>query len=613
VIQRGTRTRVVVVAALAAGAALGGFALLRARGPAVSPEWAFRLAPGTTLVYQFSHRTSTALSLAAGRGVEGGSDFVGELRLRGLEAAHEGTVRAAASFAALTRHEVIVLGKSVLADDAAARAQLEGHEAVIELGGDGALQSLAAPPDAGPLFGNTMQLVLADLAVTVQPGQRHWLARQTTPRGTAEIGYATVRRDGPLLAIGGTHRSYAQLVGMPPGAITDVESTRLAASLHDDGRIETLEAQQRLRTHGSVSGRVEVTAALRFLRAEDAAAAPPRAGTPIALGALPRGPELDAALLDQKIEGLTGDELVALLERFGATGVVPDHNRFLVRATSLLRKDPALSAALLRLFERPEATLTGQLLVLDLFVGAGTPAAQRALLTALDSRAARASDGFPQMLGRAALLAAPTEDTQAWLEATYRARPAVGTGTAALALGAVAGRRARAHGDAASRRALDELVHDLARAANGPARADLLQALGNAAAPELVGAVTPWAADPSPDVRRATADALRGTQTPESEAVLLRLARDGADGVQGTALGALGTYALDAALLGKLRDEALPAIVAENKQRLVTLVGPYAAAQPAARDILGTVAADERVAPQTRARARKLLAASRDG
>jgi hypothetical protein len=129
------------------------------------------------------------------------------------------------------------------------------------------------------------------------------------------------------------------------------------------------------------------------------------------------------------------------------------------------------------------------------------------------------------------------------------------TMAAAHALGATIGRRSRAQGGAVDERSAELLRRGLAEATSPKDKADWLATIGNAALTEDVPLVSGYAADGDPGVRQAVADALRRTQTPASEAVLLGLAADPHRGVQDRALHALTGYTLSSTHLDALQQQ----------------------------------------------------------
>ena len=77
--------------------------------------------------------------------------------------------------------------------------------------------------------------------------------------------------------------------------------------------------------------------------------------------------------------GLTGAQLVLDIRAHATMERLPDHNRWLWRATGLLKLEPALCSQLVTLFQDKTLGQETRALILDLLVGAGHATAQEAM------------------------------------------------------------------------------------------------------------------------------------------------------------------------------------------------------------------------------------------
>jgi hypothetical protein len=521
-----------------------------------------RCPPGETRTYRFSVETVQTARLleAEQRGRLALSGLV-ELRCHGT--GPKGTP-VGVRFGELDAPVLEVAGQSALSP-ATARA-LIGPEAVATLDSEGGFVAWQAPTEAPPLFGHLARGVLAELVIRrdAEPDASTWSTTMPGPLGLTEVDYTRLP-DAPDGAVRLERRptGFVRLDALPPG----VDAARTVLALDGEavaelteGRIRALTSELRVQvTAPDDRPLLSVASSARFDllnvgRFDPSAARAGLAALPAALPAdVPaEDPALERRLLEARIDGLTFDQLGDDLLEFANGGAVPDHNRWLWRATGLLIAEPARCADLVALFGDPHLTREARGLVLDLLTHAGHAEAQVALRTALDGEVARSVPEAAALYQRVALLEVPTAETLAWaLERHTDADPAL-TGATAVSLGALTGQRARqgdAEGAAAGNAAL---LRSLATARDPVAREHLVLALGNAGLPENQPRLDRLAADPDPGVRAAVATALRKTPTPEARATLLGLLGDPDAEVQRTAGKVLGTQVLDAEVLGVL-------------------------------------------------------------
>ena len=209
----------------------------------------------------------------------------------------------------------------------------------------------------------------------------------------------------------------------------------------------------------------------------------------------------------QRIDGLTAQAFLDDLSNFGRTGQLPDHARWLRRATALLAANPPLCAEVEKWFLDPTMGVPGRTLALDLLTNAGTPEAQHSLVTLLGSAPARRDRAWPLYVQRLSLLSEPTTESATFAVSQFEgARSRDDVGATAMTLGALA--RHLPENDAMSADFTRRLQTGFARAEGAERRAMWLDALAASGRPEVLPQVKSATSDSNPLVRATAAHAL---------------------------------------------------------------------------------------------------------
>ena len=277
-------------------------------------------------------------------------------------------------------------------------------------------------------------------------------------------------------------------------------------------------------------------------------------------------------MLEQRIDGLTIEDVVQDLLAYGNGGSVPDMNRWLWRASGLLQLHPELAEKLIAPYAKLQ--LNGRGLTLDLLAAGGNAPCQAVMRTLLTNRNVGTSDEYGQLLQRVSLLESPVPETAALVWKSYQDGRAAHDRDLRYAAAFAIGSTAHHLDDPdLAQRYNRQLGDELRNARDAEERAMLLRALGNAGMNENVPMLAAAAQDDDADVRRAAAVGLRLTDTPESTAALIALAGDPNPSVQSSALAALDKHALSPAELTTLAELVLRGATAElNDQTLIALL-----------------------------------------
>ncbi len=568
----------------------------------------YRWPPGLEWRYALQTSTQSTIELldtAPSSALEVRLELAGEVRLRSYGGG-DATTRLGLRFAELTAHELTVGGEQTLAN----AAPLEDHEGYLDVTPQGEVRALRFAPAAPPVFRSMVQLVVGEMQARLEDGSA-WRAVEITQHGEAPTDYVAARGGG-IHTLHKRRDEYTRLTGLSRGA--ERRSVAYVAEVEIDGVLRRLEAREHVRAFDG-GGRTLLDSRsrtrLRLLGARPFEAAPPSEAELVAYR--PGQPAFDAELARrqharQRVAGLTPDALLNTLAEHGPSGTLPDHNRFLWRATGLLREHPELCSTLVDLFERPEMTHRGRALLLDLLVGAGTPEAQMALRRALATTTAAGDAGYKRLYQRLSLIEAPTGETIALLQGRYSEPGQEGPRAATYALGSGAGHLHR-RGDVQRAAEIGErLREDLEAAEESFAVVSLLGALGNAGLPGHAPDIIRHRGDGRPEVRHAVAAALRKLDDSRAGDALVEMTTDGADRVSRRAVRSLMRRELGATQIGRLR--ALVAARAVDVQcypEMVSLVAPYLGRHAGAEAILRLILDQKTRNPRLEGRIRALL------
>lgn len=438
-----------------------------------------------------------------------------------------------------------------------------GPELALVVGPLGEFRSLnAAEEDSHAL--NLFRQMLAALEVVVAPGENSWTKVQTNPVGDVRMAYEVQESEPGTLSLERRPVHYSRLaVNSALVTLDNVDrgvTGEFSVDLDRIGHLKLVDGYERIlvtRKSGEKAYFQETQIKARLLsvsRVEPGPNASQRlAGLSTSgLGDITTSEESRRRLLEQRIDGLTMDRLVRDLLIHGPAPSFPEAGRWMRRATGLLILHPELCRELIDVFEDPQMNHRGRSRVLDLLASTGHPEAQRVVRELLETPEARESNQYSMLLQRLSLVNVPTQETVDYLREKVELGDGEYTMAAAYSLGAALSyqREVDERSSALLRRGLEE-------ASSTRERVAWLGALGNAGQTENMSLLTSHATDDDPGVRAAVAEALRKTQTPESETTLLALVADQDSDVQNRALHTLTRYSLAPDHLETLRQHVV--------------------------------------------------------
>lgn len=573
-----------------------------AAAEALAPRLVFRAAETWQLDVRYS-ATTTTLPLGDGGAVVGGAaTMTGAVEMHVVEVRGD-TARLALSVTRCDEGSVRVLDRDLLAALPDCARALAGT-LVVEVDVRGAVRGMAAGAGTPTLGTRVLEALALDLFVPLPEGAgRRETLRDTTPRGAHDVNaYATplgggfdidFAADGPL--------ADARL----PGADAQVRA-EATVDLRA-GRLSRVHLQEHLAGTG-VQAVTELDAILTTVSTR----APSSALRTLALGpAFQSSAEAQqAALAAQRSAGLTAPEVMDAVALVNAGAVPGDHSRFLWRATALVKQDAALARHLADAASEPALGTRGRALCLDLLAQAGSVDAERALLSALGSEAARADPHHAVHVQRVSLLEHPSATTaDAVLAALANEARADIRGAWLTSAGAVSA----SIEDAAQARALKRAITD-ALDRGGAELEPALLGIANSGDPALASRAEPLVGHEDAAVRALALRAITDARLPRLADRLSEAAQDRASLVQRVALRALDQHFAQEAVAAVARAVDADLLRRDNARVALDVLKHHGHEDPArTRAVLELMSQDDRLAAEERAAARSLSGALERG
>lgn len=526
------------------------------------------------------------------------------------------------TFPSVERHGLTALGTQVFPTKESATAALSGRAARLRIGADGIARDIAFQNGSPDMFMNVVQWIVAQSTLSLGPsaGVAEWDAGERGPFGRSDVHYAKkAGKDGTELER--TRVRYLAFDAFASRDVSDVVVKKLegrSSATLKDGLVQNMHSDESIRIDAKtgateLEGNVAFDMKLLSVNGGDVGSGHIAYGEPTKAGEAVIGDDMRNKLLEQRVEGMTKEQLLADVAQMGNGGVMPQHTKWLWRASGLLKKDPAAAKELTKLALAPGATDKSKALVLDLLASAGHPEAQTEMRNILASPELAKSGARPALLQRVSFLETPEAATVDQVWSSLREGKAKGSNdlVAASAHALAATSRAQAkNGDAAgARNTVRKLGAEIAGAKTKEEKAGVLSALGNASSEEVTEIAKPFATSEDPELREASADALRKVGTREAVDTLLALLADANPTVQSAALASLKDRELTAADWQRIAELVAAGRIPTNLDgAMLTLAANGLGQVRIVSQIVSTIAQRPDASKQTRARAMAMLA-----
>ncbi|MEM6732745.1 MAG: hypothetical protein AAF658_14390, partial [Myxococcota bacterium] len=336
-------------AVLAAGV---GFTVWLSRGEAPVPESTSDLrgeARRYRLDFASSDRSRLGLGVAPGAEQNGGvlrSRLLLDIEL--IVERIEGDadeIRRTFRFARCQRGLFSVGDTEIFSGPEACDAELVGPSLVVDYGPNGGLLRVHEPADGPPLFGKIAPFVVSEISFWTPSNNDETVIPENNLRGVALSRYA-LQSEGEWLRTRERYRELAVTAQYQTPVRVEVAGRH---RLRLDGTwIDEFVGAETVRV-SDPTGAVLAESLNRIeLRYIDSAPSEPIEFDPAgfqarALTEAPFSKDLERRMLVRQAAGLSGEEFLSTLSRFGDSGRLPDHDRFLWRSYALLQLEPELA------------------------------------------------------------------------------------------------------------------------------------------------------------------------------------------------------------------------------------------------------------------------------
>ncbi|HOW51063.1 MAG TPA: HEAT repeat domain-containing protein [bacterium] len=551
----------------------------------------YRLSLGKRYAYHLTYH-HTARSTIALPGVEAQSnsgEMDCEMKWDMVPLRFDEGIYTIAVFPALAGDCRFIFNDKDLLDDAAFRERVFTDKyAVIRMDNKGTIRGLAFRKNEDALFKGFIKLIISDLQFSLPGGfAANWRTEEQDRYGRYAADYS--RNGWRFLSndIEKKKERYLTLTAIP-GKIDAMKQTvtgALAAHLSGRGHLETLNGTVTAAVDGADGRRaldVSSVITLRLTGITKFKEIPPMTDA----GSLDDSPltriDVDDRAIrkiwEQRASSLTIPEMAGLLRRYALSGETGDGGALAWRIVAYLKLHPERCKELVPLFTDEQMTTKGRVFIYGLLVGTGHAEAQQAMRDLLGTEAAQKEAMYSIYMQQFSQLEKPDAATAGFMEGLYAKAKKEGRyrSSTILTLGALAGKLSKTGEDALAGKFNKMLTEELQAAKNPREKEQLLDGLGNAGFSSNVALIQKFVGDDNQRVRATVPMALRKTQTPETEKLVMSLVRDDDSLVQKQALTTLSHYALTHEHLTDLRDQLKAGKVTESSYfELLNLVSRY--------------------------------------
>lgn len=506
----------------------------------------YRFVKGQRDVYSLKLNTSLRIAEQSTGAALGPSQLVTDIDVNvDVESVSENDTVLAISVADIRQFDWQIFSQQAV-NTAQASDHLHGRLARAHVDESGYVTQVAYTKDPSPVFATLMQTFLFETTAVLQ-GVQEYARHEKSPVATLRARYRW--KDTPNSQEGILSKEFIDASDMP----AQMNQKVAAAAVHGqmtfelrNGRIYNAQGNRSMELSNSQHVSIIDTYVSVDLKHITTQKAPehlqPSDGLVMKLNDVLNEGDTPEQRLQQRIAGMTPEEVYIGLRHIAADVRAPDRQQWFWRASGLVRYDPNVGKAIVDAFRNSQASQAQENLAADLLVAANTSASQENLRELLDIVQSRDAARAANLIAHAALIQNPDPAMVAYVADQYAQSNGAMHHSAMLTLGAL-GRQLYVSGQVGE---AGSVVRDLAtglrNATDQRETALAIRALGNTALPEATPILLPYAQDERPMVRQSVAAALRHGQNETTENILLKLAIDKNAFVQREALTSLVDY-----------------------------------------------------------------------
>lgn len=464
----------------------------------------------------------------------------------------DGNMLAEFSFDKIEKCSFMFNGKNLFDDRATIHALFFDRKAAFLLSPEGKISDIKFAKNEDQVFISTVKLVAAYFRTNTRPSKNKVFEQDQN--GSYKALYS-VDKTNDSREISKKFSEYLSLLAFPSGISEYMQEHSVSiAHVVENKMIKTGEGHQQTAVYNNENTlifRFEMDFALELTGISDADKSSRLSDfsemKSSGIGTVEMSENTQRKILEQQTKGITSSEMLKTLREFGINGKIGDKQLFIMRTVAYLKLYPERTKDLIPIFNENGFSSEGKILVMGLLASSGDSKAQEVMRTLLKSDAAKTDELYPLLLQNISLLENPDTITMDFAEKLYKTSKESGklVSSSSLIVGSVAGKMMK-QGNAAEGKKLNSmLVKDLDEAENPEKAEKLLNALGNAGIADNVKKAAEFAESVNPRIRASVANAVRNTQTEESEKMLLNMLSDKENIVKIQAINTLAIYSLN--------------------------------------------------------------------
>lgn len=473
----------------------------------------------------------------------------------------DGNMLAEFSFDKIEKCSFMFNGKNLFDDRATIHALFLDRKAAFLLSPEGKISDIKFAKNEDQVFISTVKLVAAYFRTNTRPSKNKVFEQDQN--GSYKALYS-VDKTNDSREISKKFSEYLSLLAFPSGISEYMQEHSVSiAHVVENKMIKTGEGHQQTAVYNNENTlifRFEMDFALELTGISDADKSSRLSDfsemKSSGIGTVEMSENTQRKILEQQTKGITSSEMIKTLREFGINGKIGDKQLFIMRTVAYLKLYPERTKDLIPIFNENGFSSEGKILVMGLLASSGDSKAQEVMRTLLKSDAAKTDELYPLLLQNISLLENPDTITMDFAEKLYKTSKESGklVSSSSLIVGSVAGKMMKQGNTAEGKKLNSMLVKDLDEAENPEKAEKLLNALGNAGIADNVKKAAEFAESVNPRIRASVANAVRNTQTEESEKMLLNMLSDKENIVKIQAINTLAIYSLNENHLLQIKD-----------------------------------------------------------
>ena len=473
----------------------------------------------------------------------------------------DGNMLAEFSFDKIEKCSFMFNGKNLFDDRATIHALFFDRKAAFLLSPEGKISDIKFAKNEDQVFISTVKLVAAYFRTNTRPSKNKVFEQDQN--GSYKALYS-VDKTNDSREISKKFSEYLSLLAFPSGISEYMQEHSVSiAHVVENKMIKTGEGHQQTAVYNNENTlifRFEMDFALELTGISDADKSSRLSDfsemKSSGIGTVEMSENTQRKILEQQTKGITSSEMIKTLREFGINGKIGDKQLFIMRTVAYLKLYPERTKDLIPIFNENGFSSEGKILVMGLLASSGDSKAQEVMRTLLKSDAAKTDELYPLLLQNISLLENPDTITMDFAEKLYKTSKESGklVSSSSLIVGSVAGKMMKQGNTAEGKKLNSMLVKDLDEAENPEKAEKLLNALGNAGIADNVKKAAEFAESVNPRIRASVANAVRNTQTEESEKMLLNMLSVKENIVKIQAINTLAIYSLNENHLLQIKD-----------------------------------------------------------